>query len=208
MPRLKSYWNGKANAMLTPDQRNATEERYAAWQHGRDLNSKAKWNADAVVRARQWTLDHPEEARAKRARASEARKARRMADPEYAEHHKEMRKKHKASYRSKPSGRRSIRAANLKPLGWTIDHYEVALREQDNCCAICQDTFTATPNADHRHVEPPMPRGLLCKDCNLAIGFLKDSPERCEAAAAYLRHWNKPCGQCGMCLDCLREERS
>jgi hypothetical protein len=113
-----------------------------------------------------------------------------MADPVYAERHKEMRRKHKAQYRSKPTGRRRIRAANLKLLGWTIDHYETALHEQGNRCAICQEIFTATPHADHKHVEPPIPRGLLCKDCNFSIGFLKDSPELLENAAAYLRKFS------------------
>jgi len=207
MPRLKSYWNGKANALMTPDQRKATDERYAAWQHQRDLNSKAKWNADAVVRARQWALDHPEEARAKRVRASEARNARRLADPEYQAKYKATKSSHRAAYRSTPHGKRTHRAEVLRPKGWSADRYDSALQEQHNRCAICQEPFLQTPCADHAHTKPPVPRGLLCNGCNSALGFLKDSPKLCEAASAYLRHWNKPCGGCGMCLDCLREER-
>jgi Recombination endonuclease VII len=192
MPRLKSYWSAKANAMMTPDQLKATAERYAEWQHDRDLNSKARWNAACVERARQWALNHPEEAKERRRKARETRKARRMADPAYAAHHREIRKKHKAQYRSTPSGSRCIRACHLKPLGWTIDRYDIALHEQGNRCAICQETFTATPHADHQHVVPPMPRGLLCNVCNSLIGFAKDNPAICEAAATYLRHWNNP----------------
>ena len=29
-----------------------------------------------------------------------------------------------------------------------------------------------------------------------------------EEVAKFLRHHGKPCGNCGGCLDCLREERS
>jgi hypothetical protein len=29
-------------------------------------------------------------------------------------------------------------------------------------------------------------RGLLCSNCNFAVGELGDDPERCEAAATYL----------------------
>lgn len=190
MPRLKSYWNAKANSLMTPDQHKATAVRYAEWQHDRDLNNKARWNAACIERARQWALDHPEEARARRVAARAARKTRRLLDPAYAEHHKEVRRKHKANYRSTPSGRRCIRAGHLKPKGWTIENYDSTLHEQSNCCAICREPFTATPRADHKHSTPPVPRGLLCNTCNLGLGAFKDSPERCEAAATYLRKWS------------------
>jgi hypothetical protein len=29
-----------------------------------------------------------------------------------------------------------------------------------------------------------------------------------EALVDYLRHWSKPCDNCGKCLDCIREERN
>ena len=187
MPRLKSYWNAKANASMTPDQRAATDERYLTWLREKHTNAEAKRNAASVQRARQWALEHPEEVCAARLRARIARKARRMADPEYSAKHKAKRKAAKARYRSKPQGKSIIRAQNLKTKGWTLERHDAALQEQSNCCAICQEPFTATPNADHRHVDPPTPRGLLCNKCNIGIGIFKDSPERCEAAAAYLR---------------------
>jgi hypothetical protein len=206
MPRLKSYWNAKANALMTTDQRKASDERYATWQHQRDLNSKARWNSLSIERARQWALEHPEEARTRRAAARKARKARRMADPEYAAKCKAKKKQHREKHYSKyPTAKKAER---LKSKGWTLERYDTTLQEQNNRCAICRETFIATPHADHKHIEPPLPRGLLCNYCNSLIGFAKESPDRCEAAAKYLRHWNKPCNNCGMCLDCLREECS
>jgi hypothetical protein len=81
------------------------------------------------------------------------------------------------------------RLRRLLKLGWTQEHYDEAKHEQGNCCAICGETFKETPSADHAHVEPPVPRGLLCHLCNRALGMFKDSPELLEKAAAYLRKW-------------------
>lgn len=40
---------------------------------------------------------------------------------------------------------------------------------------------------DHCHKTGQV-RGLLCTNCNTAIGLMKDSPERLEAAASYIRN--------------------
>ena len=34
-------------------------------------------------------------------------------------------------------------------------------------------------------------RGLLCAECNLALGLLADNPQRLENLAAYLRKWRE-----------------
>lgn len=183
MPRLRSYWNGKANAMMTPEQRNATAERYALWQHDRDLNNKAKWNAASVERARQWVLDHPEEAKERSRKAREARKARRMADPEYAEKIRAYRRGLKRT----PKGKASKKWGALQRKGWSQERYAQSLETQGNSCAICKSDFLSVPHADHAHVEPPIPRGLLCSFCNSGLGFFKDRPELLDAAAEYLR---------------------
>jgi hypothetical protein len=77
------------------------------------------------------------------------------------------------------------RKMRLKHMGWTEESIAAAKEAQSECCALCQETKTLVP--DHKHSKPPVPRALLCFSCNVAIGMLKDSPERCEAAAAYLR---------------------
>jgi len=56
-------------------------------------------------------------------------------------------------------------------------------KEQCNSCAICcrqTELFV-----DHAHSTGRI-RGLLCRDCNLALGLLKDNVECLEAAIAYL----------------------
>ena len=92
--------------------------------------------------------------------------------------------------------RKSIRGKDrrLGKNGWTSAMVEEALVAQNTCCALCGGAFTGLdkPYADHKHVIPPMPRGLLHRSCNFALGLLQDSPERCELAAAYLRKFNAP----------------
>src|SRR5574343_538867 len=54
-------------------------------------------------------------------------------------------------------------------------------------CDICGEAFASTK---HRHVDhchtTGKARGLLCSNCNHAIGKMKDDPELLRKAAAYL----------------------
>jgi len=76
--------------------------------------------------------------------------------------------------------------------GMTIESFDAMLAVQNGVCAICQKPETATRNGvvrwlsvDHDHGTNAV-RGLLCSDCNTAIGLLGDSPTRLRAAADYL----------------------
>lgn len=75
--------------------------------------------------------------------------------------------------------------------GITLDDFEDMLKAQDNSCAICKNEFNPTDTAyqgayvDHCH-ETGVVRGLLCHNCNFAIGYMKDNPQRLRAAANYL----------------------
>lgn len=88
------------------------------------------------------------------------------------------------------------RVSALKELGWTMEALEASKQAQSSRCAICNDEVELVP--DHKHTKPPMPRALLCRGCNSAIGMLKESPERCESAAAYLKHWQTPGSKLGI----------
>ena len=88
------------------------------------------------------------------------------------------------------------RKGQLKRVGWTPERFEEQLKEQDNKCAICRKPLQLHVGqqevracADHEHVDPPKPRGILCPQCNVGIGNLQDSPEIIESAAAYLRRF-------------------
>lgn len=114
-----------------------------------------------------------------------ANKAKRKAyreRPEIANWYKQAAK----SYRRKNPTRR--RQTELKTrYNLTQRQYEEMLELQGHACAICLTPFLkATPNVDHCH-SSGFVRGLLCADCNLAIGKLKDCPDRLIRAAQYLK---------------------
>ena len=83
MPRKKDYQNTKAEAWMTPSQRQASLERYAAYVS----ELKAKRLAERLVKhaeyVRQRRLEEPEKCRAINSKAKAATKARRLADPEF-----------------------------------------------------------------------------------------------------------------------------
>jgi hypothetical protein len=68
--------------------------------------------------------------------------------------------------------------------GITVDQYNKMISDQDNKCLICKINML-NPCVDHCH-KTGMVRGILCRKCNQAIGFLNDSPANCESAAKYL----------------------
>jgi Recombination endonuclease VII len=83
---------------------------------------------------------------------------------------------------------RYIRDANLKTLyGISLPDYEKLLRQQDGRCAICgRPPRGKRPlNVDHDHVNGRV-RGLLCGNCNRAIGLLDENPELFDRAKEYV----------------------
>lgn len=80
----------------------------------------------------------------------------------------------------------------LRKLGMTEDDFDALLRKQDNKCAICKSAppqgRTTRFHIDHNH-STGLHRGLLCSDCNTALGLLRDDPAILLAAIEYLRYW-------------------
>ena len=86
----------------------------------------------------------------------------------------------------------------LKKHGLTPEDYDRMLAEQNGGCAICgsadagragggkSDGGESSFAVDHCHATGIV-RGLLCHQCNLALGLLGDDPERAAAASRYLR---------------------
>ena len=80
------------------------------------------------------------------------------------------------------------RRHNLKArYGISSDQYDALLASQNGNCAICGYDINDGRRAavDHSHVTGEV-RGIVHMRCNSAIGILKDSPEICRKAAAYL----------------------
>jgi hypothetical protein len=132
---------------------------------------------------------------------------------------KELRKKYKAEYYQKNKNYISKRckkqrewlkeqdpdALRLREFsyflrwkyGMELEDYEKILSMQNGCCAICgykPDTFAKKENklyVDHNHKTKKV-RGLLCMNCNSAIGHLNEDLTILQNAIEYLKKDNEP----------------
>jgi hypothetical protein len=77
----------------------------------------------------------------------------------------------------------------LHRFGISHADYQALLDKQEGRCAICRTTDPGCGweyfPVDHNH-ETGEVRGLLCNDCNTAIGRMKDDPNRVHRAWLYL----------------------
>lgn len=84
------------------------------------------------------------------------------------------------------NNREAQRQRNLRKFGLTVKEYDVLLERQGGVCAICNRPPGGVRLAvDHSH-ETGQVRGLLCFNCNVAIGKLHDDPTLLLRAADYL----------------------
>lgn len=75
--------------------------------------------------------------------------------------------------------------------GLTREHLENLLIEQDHRCAICGELEPwERLFVDHDHATGQI-RGLLCPECNMAIGLLRDDLDVIASAALYVRRWRE-----------------
>jgi hypothetical protein len=76
-----------------------------------------------------------------------------------------------------------------KTYNLTQEQYNNKLKEQNHKCAICEIDETEAPKqklcVDHCHVTNEI-RGLLCHNCNVSIGLLKESINTLTKAISYL----------------------
>jgi len=121
-----------------------------------------------------------------------ARKARYNANPQpYIERVLKWQRENRDRYLArqqeyKESGRKatSDRKSYLKrKYGLTIEEYDALLAAQGGGCAICGNPDA--DNVDHDHITGEV-RGILCFNCNIAIGHVADEADRLLLAFAYL----------------------
>ena len=100
--------------------------------------------------------------------------------------HKEWTKNNQhrvAEYREKDPWTLAKRCARR---GITPEQLVSRYERQERCCAICKDELLLIDSAiDHNH-ETGEFRGVLCKQCNRALGMFKDSPVILRNAVEYL----------------------
>lgn len=103
----------------------------------------------------------------------------------YYERNKEAICKKTAEYR-KANPNITKNAKLKKTFGIDLETYNSILKSQDGVCAVCkQPSAKKFLAVDHCHTTNKI-RGLLCANCNTALGLLKDSVEIIENLKKYL----------------------
>jgi hypothetical protein len=116
---------------------------------------------------------------------------------------KQQRQKHKEKYTlrarlwreaNREKQLRGIRNCYYKKnYNITLLEYEELLRKQNYVCEICgepEPCKTKNLSVDHNHSTGEV-RGLLCTNCNSAIGRLKEDPTLFQRSLEYLEKYKK-----------------
>lgn len=93
---------------------------------------------------------------------------------------KEYRQHHKAQ----------VRDSHLKrKYGLSLLQWNIKFDSQNRECEICKITKTTYWQTDHNHITGKI-RGILCTNCNRALGHLKDNPQILKNAISYIERYN------------------
>lgn len=70
--------------------------------------------------------------------------------------------------------------------GITYEQRHQMYLDQNRCCKLCGDSMAyGDVHTDHDHKTDKI-RGLLCRRCNIGLGFFQDDPMRLSRAIEYL----------------------
>jgi hypothetical protein len=127
---------------------------------------------------------------------AKAQKERYLRDPgaairrtqEWRERNRERYEAWQKQYRETHREQRALtlREGHLRrKYGLGLSDYQFLCVAQASRCAICH-VVTDSLHVDHDHTSG-LVRGLLCGNCNKAIGLFHEDPERFHAAERYLR---------------------
>lgn len=101
----------------------------------------------------------------------------------YAENKEEILAKTKAYYKENPHKKKE-QTLRYK-YGISLEDWQAMFDKQNGCCAICSKR-TDDLVVDHNH-ESGQVRGLLCRKCNSALGFVFENEKTLENMKEYLR---------------------
>lgn len=90
---------------------------------------------------------------------------------------------------NKANRERTTNNSLLWKYGINLDQYQLMLTQQEGKCFCCkkdQSQLTQALSVDHCHTTGKV-RGLLCQECNKAIGLIKDNVETAERITQYLK---------------------
>lgn len=80
-----------------------------------------------------------------------------------------------------------VRDKNLQKnyRGFSSQDYDTLFLKQGGACAVCGKQTERHLHVDHDHTTGAV-RGLLCSDCNTALGHLHDSPDIIRRLLQYI----------------------
>jgi Recombination endonuclease VII len=78
----------------------------------------------------------------------------------------------------------------LYKYGLSTQQYEHLIQKQRGLCAICEKLLNK-PHIDHCHLTGRV-RGLLCKDCNNALGLFREDVKIMRSAIDYIENCPDP----------------
>lgn len=102
------------------------------------------------------------------------------------DHKEQLREYYKNWHKQNPDYEKNRRLQSC--YGIDLETYSDLFAAQGGECAICgihADLFERALAVDHNH-ETGKVRGLLCHNCNLALGSFKDDVARLQKAVQYL----------------------
>lgn len=105
--------------------------------------------------------------------------------------HPERYKGYDKKYYDKKTPEQITAEVRKKMYGIDASDWEKLFNKQGRCCAICKATEPGGNrpwHTDHCHKTGPV-RGILCKRCNMVLGFVKDDVELLKKLVAYLRRF-------------------
>jgi hypothetical protein len=123
-----------------------------------------------------------------------------------AEHNRRRREKYKADKEYREKAKRAVAdywasnpekrfATRIKKYGIVPSDFYAMLERQNGGCAICGKEHSGCAKQERLHIDhchsTGRVRGLLCTNCNLAIGKLRDSPRLLRKAAEYIEDSDK-----------------
>lgn len=153
-----------------------------AWARERYKNLSEEERAKQVAQTKAWRKKNPE-------------KRKQHFQTAYAKNKEKMNEASLAWQQANPEKKKAMqRKVRLKKFGITIEEYDRMFIQQKGCCASCethQDQCERTLAVDHCHATGKV-RGLLCFNCNAALGLLKDNIDTICKLATYLQKEREP----------------
>lgn len=109
-------------------------------------------------------------------------------NPEWLNNHREKQREYRKA--NSELCKKRIQNCNLKKkYGISLEEYNTLFEQQNYCCAICnrqEEEGRGKRNVDHCHKTGKI-RGILCQQCNTALGKVGDSEEILYKMILYLR---------------------